>query len=102
MPVAIVISIGSDIGRELAMRLAADGWAVWGTSRGALGFPQLPSSVQFTSCDLKSHESILQAIDTYRQSVLALDLLIVAVRTEEPIGTFLECDADAWDDKNLV
>lgn len=102
MPVAIVIGIGSDIGRELAMRLAADGWAVWGTSRGTSGFPQLSSNVQFTSCDLKSHEGILQAIDAYRQSGLAWDLLIVAAGTEEPIGTFWECDADAWDDSIRV
>lgn len=102
MPVAIVISISSDIGHELAVRFASDGWAVWGTFRERSRMSHVPSGVQIAPCDLRSHDSISNAISAYAKSGLAWDLLMVAAGTEEPIGTFWECDADTWDDNVRV
>src|SRR5258705_12020234 len=97
MSTVIIIGIGSDIGRELGVRFAAEDWTVWGTRRGQSIPAGLPSSVRSTSCDLASRDSIAAVLDTFRQERLAWDVLIVAAGTEEPIGKFWECDADAWD-----
>lgn len=102
MPSAIVIGISSDIGRGLAVRFVADGWIVSGTFRAKAGLDGLPSGVRLIPCDLRSRESVAGALDALRQHSLNWDVLVVAVGTEEPIGTFWECDADAWDENILV
>ena len=102
MPTAIIIGISSDIGRELGVRFAADAWMVRGTYRSKSGLAGLPSSARLTQCDLSSRDGITAALDRFRQEGLAWDVLVVAAGTEEPIGTFWECDADAWDESVLV
>jgi NAD(P)-dependent dehydrogenase (short-subunit alcohol dehydrogenase family) len=102
MTSAIVIGISSDIGRELAVRFVADGWKVSGTFRAKAGLDGLPSGVRLTPCDLRSRDSVAGALDALRQHSLNWDVLVVAIGTEEPIGTFWECDADAWDENILV
>ena len=102
MPSAIIIGISSDIGRELAVRFVADGWAVSGTFRAKAGIDGLPSGVRLTPCDMRSRDSVAAALDALGQYSLNWDVLVVAVGTEEPIGTFWECDADAWDENVLV
>jgi NAD(P)-dependent dehydrogenase (short-subunit alcohol dehydrogenase family) len=97
MPVAIIIGLGSDIGRELARRYVADGWTVWGTLRSASRQGSLPNSVKQVVCDLTSKGDIAAACDAFRLERLSWDVLVVAAGTEEPIGQFWECDEDDWD-----
>jgi NAD(P)-dependent dehydrogenase (short-subunit alcohol dehydrogenase family) len=102
MPSVIVIGIGSDIGRELAIRFAHDGWSVTGTFRGTPGLEGLPSDVSLIPCDLTSAASIAGATQALTARATPWELLIVAAGTEDPIGTFWECDADAWDENVRV
>lgn len=102
MPSVIVLGIGSDIGRELAIRLMADGWNVSGTYRNRSGLGQLPDGVRLVQCDLTSPASMGTALDAFRQDGSNWDLLIVAAGTEEPIGAFWECEPDAWDENIRV
>lgn len=97
MPATIVVGISSDIGRELASRLAADGWKVSGTFRQQTNVRGLPASVSVTPCDLSSRESIDSAVEALRREGLAWDILVMAAGTEEPIGAFWDCDADEWE-----
>ncbi len=97
MDTVIVIGVGSDIGRELAVRFAADGWAVKGTHRSAAGLRGLPASVQSVLCDLASRQSIAAAEQWLLTNCRGWRTLIVAAGTEEPIGPFWDCEPDEWD-----
>lgn len=98
MPTAIVIGISSDIGREIAVRFAADSWAVSGTFRNRAGLDSMPSGVKLIPCDLTSRDSMAAALSAIHKDGLSWDVLVVAAGTEEPIGMFWECDADEWDE----
>lgn len=97
MPSVIVIGISSDIGRELAIRFATDGWAVSGTFRSRSGLDGLSNGVRLIPCDLTSPHGVSAALDAFRRHGSGWDILVVASGTEEPIGVFWECDPDAWD-----
>ena len=64
---AVIVGLGSEIARNLAIRLTADGWSVTGCSRRDPAFP----SVHW-------------------------DLAIFAAGTMEPIGRFFETDKNEW------
>jgi len=63
---AVMVGLGSEIARNLAIRLTADGWVVGGSSRDE----PLPA--------------------------VRWDLAIFAAGTMEPIGRFFETDKNAW------
>jgi NAD(P)-dependent dehydrogenase (short-subunit alcohol dehydrogenase family) len=97
MPVAVILGLGSDIGRELAKRYSANNWTVWGTHRDSIDSVQLPLGVSAMYCDLTSTANIAAAVEAFRSKNLYWDVLIVAVGTEEPIGPFWDCDEEDWD-----
>jgi NAD(P)-dependent dehydrogenase (short-subunit alcohol dehydrogenase family) len=97
MSTAIVIGISSDIGRELAQRFAADGWAIAGTYRSRHGLDTLLPTAELVQCDLASRTSVAAAAEWLGSRCREWDALIIAAGTEEPIGTFWECDPDEWD-----
>lgn len=98
MPIITIIGIGSDIGRELALRYSERGWTVSGTYHSTSGLDKLPPSVHLKSCDLNSRDSINAVVDEFRGEGLRWDVLVVAAGTEEPIGSFWGCDEDSWDE----
>lgn len=97
MPVMVIIGIGSDIGRELALRYAAAGWSVWGTCREGAAAGKPPPGVRSAVCDLTLPGSIANAAEAFRRENILWDALVVAAGTEEPIGPFWDCDEEAWD-----
>lgn len=97
MPVVVIVGLSSDIGRELALRYAADGWTVWGTFRSRAGLESLPAGVKRVACDLTLKDDVAAAADSFDQEGIRWDVMVVAAGTEEPIGPFWECDEDAWD-----
>lgn len=74
---ACIIGLGSDIGRELARRLSADGYEVWGTHHKDL---ELASFV----------EGVPRPEGRW-------DLLIFAAGTMQPIGKFFTTDVGLWE-----
>lgn len=89
---AIVIGIGSDIGREVATRLLAEGWTVtgtWYTNR-----PVFDQEVRYVNCDLSSKVSVANA---GRQLWEPWDLVFVASGTYTPLGSFFSTDVDEWE-----
>jgi len=97
MPHAAIIGVGSDIGRELAARFLADGWTVWGTARTAAAVAGLDAGIAAVPCDLPDRNAVASCIEAYGRTGASWDILVIAVGTEEPIGRFLDCDADAWE-----
>jgi NAD(P)-dependent dehydrogenase (short-subunit alcohol dehydrogenase family) len=97
MPVVAILGLSSDIGRELAVRYASDGWTVWGTYRNQSGLGGLPPGLAAVECDLASRDGIAAAADEFGRAGLAWDVLVVAAGTEEPIGPFWDCDGEEWD-----
>jgi NAD(P)-dependent dehydrogenase (short-subunit alcohol dehydrogenase family) len=97
MDTVIVIGLGSDIGRELALRFASDGWKVKGTYRSQAGVRGLPAAIESVPCELSSRESISAAHGWMREHCQGWRALVVAAGTEEPIGPFWDCDPDEWD-----
>jgi NAD(P)-dependent dehydrogenase (short-subunit alcohol dehydrogenase family) len=97
MSTVFVLGITSDIGRELAARLAARGWTVAGTHRAGGNLAGVPAACRLLPCDLASRQSVEALLAACRAQKLVWDLLVVAAGTEEPIGSFWECDPDQWD-----
>jgi NAD(P)-dependent dehydrogenase (short-subunit alcohol dehydrogenase family) len=90
------VGVSSDIGRELALRYAAEGWTVWGTHRN-IDSSKLPTTVRTIHCDLMCPESLMSAVEVFVREGLRWDLMVIAAGTEEPIGPFFECDELAWE-----
>lgn len=97
MRTAFILGLTSDIGRELAIRLVRDGWAIVGTHRPGARPTGLPSGCRLLPFDLAAPDSVRQLTTDCRNLGLQWDLLVVAAGTEEPIGDFWSCDADAWE-----
>lgn len=88
MKTAIIIGMTSDMGRELASRYRAEGWTVWGTGRNGL---------KDVFCEMTLPFDRRYAVDAFRRTGRRWDLLIVAVGTEEPIGSFWACGDEEWE-----
>jgi NAD(P)-dependent dehydrogenase (short-subunit alcohol dehydrogenase family) len=80
MKQALILGLGSDIAKNIAQRLIAEGWSVSGTAR--------------TSCDFSKNESIDRAVMLISQP---WDLLLVCVGTLVPIGKFSGIHPDDWE-----
>ncbi len=97
MPLAAIIGVGSDIGRELAVRFMADGWTVWGTVRTEAAVSALGPGISAVACDLEDRSAIAACIESFGTAGLSWDVLVIAAGTEEPIGPFADCDPDDWE-----
>jgi NAD(P)-dependent dehydrogenase (short-subunit alcohol dehydrogenase family) len=97
MKTVLILGITADIGRELGKRFQRDGWRVAGTHRGEASPGPDFASWELLPCDLSSTGSVDRAVQLCHERDLTWDLLIVAAGTEEPIGPFFECEANAWE-----
>lgn len=96
MKTVFIAGLTSDIGRELALRYARDGWKVSGTVRLAAQAATLPSDWRIFPCDFATPGAVEAVAAAFHATGLCWDFLIVAVGTELPIGNFLDCDAAEW------
>lgn len=91
-----ILGITSGIGRELAVRFLRDGWHVVGTHRIGANLDEVPIDCHLMECDLSSAGSE----DLIKRSQLEdwkWNIFVICAGTEEPIGSFWDCDADAWE-----
>ena len=77
---ALILGLNSDIARNIAGWLTADGWQVSGTTRA--------------ECDFAASESIDKAVMLIAQP---WDLLLACVGSLEPIGKFSGIHPDDWE-----
>jgi len=101
---AIIISASSDIGTAMSRRWLARGWNVLGTYRTrSQAVDELQShGVKLVHCDLSNPQSIRDACSTLRTLCSAWDVLVVCPGTQEPIGAFIGCNFDEWEESVKV
>tara|TARA_B100000787_G_scaffold161132_1_gene140713 strand:+ start:61 stop:888 length:828 start_codon:yes stop_codon:yes gene_type:complete len=93
----IIISISSDIGFYLAKDWLSNGIRVSGTYRTRTNhcdeLEQL--GAKLIKCDLSNVKSIDDSISELN-NLQKWDNLVIATGTQEPIGSFINCNIDSW------
>ena len=92
-----ILSITSGIGRELAARFLRDGWHVVGTHRTGANLEEVPIGCHLLECDLRSAGSVEAFITRSQLEDWKWNIFVICAGTEEPIGSFWDCDPDAWE-----
>ncbi len=103
-PTVFILSLSSDIGREMALRFAGQGWRVAGTYRQKQGLGALAGREDVTaiSCDAGDPESIADAVAEFAALDTPWDLFLSSIGTMEPIGPFFDLDFDDWEKSVIV
>ncbi len=98
-PTVFVFGLSSDIGREMALRHAGQGWKVTGTYRNKSGLGALAGmeNVAAIPCDASNPGSITAAIEEYESLEAPWDLFLSSIGTMAPIGSFFDTDFDDWE-----
>ena len=92
----IILSVSSDIGKELANRYIANGHNVIGTYRTYKSLIGVSKEVRLIRCDMADRLEVNRAVGTYRNMRKPWDMIMVCTGTLEPIGKFLEVDFEGW------
>lgn len=95
---AIIISVSSDIGTEMAKRWISRGWQIIGTYRTETSATKCLSDigVKLTKCDLSDDESVKSACKKIQELCFQWDILVLCPGTQDPVGSFDSVDFDAW------
>mgnify|MGYP001558311374 FL=1 len=96
---AVIISLSSDIGVAMSRRWRGLGWQVYGTYRTkTTAVEQLErQGTRVVSCNLSDVASIRQACADLTAQCPSWDVLVLCPGTQEPVGSFQDCDFDAWE-----
>lgn len=95
---AIIISVSSDIGTEMAKRWVSRGWQIIGTYRTETSSTKcLPNiGVKLIKLDLSDDESIKSACKKIQEMFFQWDVLVLCPGTQDPVGSFDSVDFDEW------
>lgn len=101
---AIIISASSDIGTAISRRWLTRGWNVFGTYRTmSQTVDELHSyGVELVDCDLSDPTSIRKACSNLRTLCPQWDVLVMCPGTQEPVGAYIECNFDEWEESVRV
>ena len=101
---AIIISASSDIGAAMSRRWLARGWNIFGTYRArSQAVDELEGhGVELVYCDLSDPQSVRDACSNLRTLCLAWDILVMCPGTQDPVGAFVECSFDDWEESVRV
>lgn len=101
---AIIISASSGIGDALARRWVSQGWHVFGTYRTKNEeVEQLQrSGIHLVHCDLSDLASIRAACFKLQNLLPKWDALVVSPGTQDPVGSFAQCNFDEWENSIRV
>jgi len=93
----IIISISSDIGFALAKKWLNEGHSVTGTfrTRSLLCDELEDMGANLVPCDLEDKTSINSAITSIK-SGMHWNTLTIATGNQEPVGKFLTCNFESW------
>ena len=95
---AIIIASSSDIGSAMARRWRKKSWKVFGTYRTKSYATEALAEigVGLIQCDLSDNRSVQKACLDLRNLCPVWDNLILSVGSQEPIGSFIDCNFDNW------
>lgn len=101
---AIIISASSDIGTAMSQRWSACGWNVFGTYRTRSHAVEelMSDGIELVHCDLSDRASILDACANLRELCPQWDALIMCPGTQDPVGSFIDCDFDEWEESVMI
>jgi len=97
---AVILSLTSDIGLDLAIRLAQEGYSISGTYRSIDGYTRVKKflpSANLIKCDLTSEDSIKEAITLINQ-MAEWDLFVSCPCNPLPLESFYESSIDEWEE----
>ena len=94
----VIISVSSDIGRELALLYHRDGCMVVGTYRNPAGVAELQGkqNIYLFPCDIDNVDSVEQFAQEFERLEVCWDTFISCPATQLPLGKFFECDFGEW------
>ena len=95
---AVVISSSSDIGAAMCRRWVDGGWQVFGTYRTESDVVSNLKSlgVEQVYCDLSDDNSVEKACGEIKTAVSSWDVLVLCPGSQDPVGSFQDCDFDKW------
>jgi len=95
---AVIISISSDIGTEMAKRWLSYGWRIVGTYRTITPSVAELSDIgaSLIECDLSDEESMQSACKKIREQDFQWNVLVFCPGTQDPIGSFTGLNFDQW------
>lgn len=98
--VILIIGVGSDIGRELALRYLQDGHRVIGTYRTSGSFEGCfeGKDISLYNLEIGSYVSIAQFENEFKKLGIHWDVYISCPATPLPMENFFETDFHAWSD----
>lgn len=101
---AIIISASSDIGMAMSRRWQTCGWNVCGTFRTrSQAVDELHAKgVKLVHCDLSNAQSVRDACSKLRTLCPQWDVLVLCPGSQDPVGSFLECNFDEWEESIKV
>ena len=101
---AVIIASSSDIGSAMARRWRKKAWNVFGTYRTkSYATAELSTiGVELIQCDLSDNSSVQKACLELRNLCPLWDNLILSAGFQEPIGPFMNCNFDDWEDSIQV
>lgn len=101
---AIIISASSDIGTAMSQSWLARGWHVFGTYRtGSKAVEELQAcGANLVYCDLSDALSISKACLNLQSLCPAWDILVLCPGIQDPVGSFLECNFEEWEESVKV
>jgi NAD(P)-dependent dehydrogenase (short-subunit alcohol dehydrogenase family) len=101
--VALVTGGGRGIGRGIALRLAADGYAVAVASRSRAQLDQVVRDIRAAggtglalACDVTRHEDVTRTVASVRQQLGEITVLVNNAGVSGPIGPIGVVDPQAW------
>lgn len=89
---AIILGLGSDIGKAIAEDWLSKGWNLYGASRSV----DAPSK-NLTTCDFASKESIDNCAQYFINNNIYWDALVFCPATMNPIGRFEDVSFSDWE-----
>ncbi len=102
--VVVILSISSDIGRELARKYSEDGYLVIGTYRSKRSLSELKKikNCRLYQCDLMDKDSLLKFAKVFGKTKLYWDVFISCPCSPLPLKAFFDSDFDEWSDSVKV
>ena len=100
----IIISASSDIGTAMCLKYIKEGWLVFGTYKTETPRINYLESlgVKLAYCNLLDRDSTQNATLELKKKCTSWDVLVLCAGTQKPVGHFLNCDFNAWEESLTI
>ncbi|OGG20013.1 hypothetical protein A3D03_06270 [Candidatus Gottesmanbacteria bacterium RIFCSPHIGHO2_02_FULL_40_13] len=94
----IILSVSSDIGKDLGKRFLRDGINLIGTYRkfGQMDDLDKNAKCRLLKCDISQKKSVNNFLQQFKKLNLKWDILLSCVGDLLPLNSFFECNFESW------